>query len=29
MSFELDIKKRDNFLHARVTGTNSAESVVG
>ena len=29
MSFELDIKKRDNFLHVRVTGENSAETVVG
>ena len=29
MSYELSIEKRDNFLHATVTGTNSIETVLG
>ena len=29
MSFELTTEERENYLHCRVTGTNSPESVLG
>jgi hypothetical protein len=28
MSYQLDLKKRENFLHATVTGTNDAQTVL-